>query len=477
MTTAPEFGLPPSARPALANWRRPAARPRASDQAVHGLGTLCLHAFLAAQFLSLTRAFFSQRLGEGFAALASLAGILSVALLVPAVATYGLRGGGPLGNLVDGARLWAALVLGLAATLFFFGWLGKGYRINAVVQDLCPYLVLVAAVVLGSMSPVFAELDRPLLVLLVAALVVNAVGMTQMTNVVFQENAEDRAGIGIVAYRTQGALAFWPLLFLTARARRARDAFLVYCAVFFVLGQQILFQKRAPTVRILLVVSVFLFVLPRLRWRSPVSRGRGGWATFAGAGLLAVVVGLGAAPWLLKGQLSGLVHRMSGESYRGGAAGMLTWENERFFEAGLFLRTVQPEELVLGRGFGGYFVPNTGRWGTFTEDVGEVVRRQLHVGALMPFFKGGLALALVFYAGLAYALARGRRFLGEPLAAAAFFVVLVRALFLVLEGWFIMSVSFDIVMVGLCMGHLLSRERGARLVRRPPWARTARPLS
>ena len=165
------------------------------------------------------------------------------------------------------------------------------------------------------------------------------------------------------------------------------------------------------------------------------------------AGLLALVLGLGAAPWLLKGQLSGLLHRLSGAKYQGGAAGMLTWENERFFEAAMFLRTVQPEELVFGRGFGGYFVPTTGGWGTFSDDVGEVVRRQVHVGALMPFFKGGLALALAFYAGLTYALVRGRRFLGEPLAAAAFFVILVRTIFLVLEGWFIMSVSFDLVMV------------------------------
>jgi hypothetical protein len=471
----PELGLPGNTRPAPTAWRPAAAPPRASDQALGSLGTLCLHAFLAAQFVSLTRLFFSQRLGEGFAVVASFAGILSVALLLPAVAIHGLRGEGLLGNLVEGARLWAALVLGLAVFLFLYGWLGRGYRINAVVQDFCPYLVLVASVVLGSVSRAFKELDRPLLALLAAALVVNAIGMTQITDVVFQEYAEDRAGIGVVAYRTQGALAFWPLLFLTARYRRPWQAFLVYCSVFFVLGQQILFQKRGPTVRILLIVAVFLFVLPRLRRPGAAASGRRGWAAFASAGLLALVVGLGAAPWLLKGQLSGLLHRLSGAKYEGGAAGMLTWENERFFEAAMFLRTVQPEELVFGRGFGGYFVPSTGGWGTFSDDVGEVVRRQVHVGFLMPFFKGGLALALAFYAGLAHALVRGRRFLGDPLAAAAFFVVLVRTIFLVLEGWFIMSVSFDLVMVGLCMGYLLSRERAAGAARRLAWARVAGP--
>jgi hypothetical protein len=141
---------------------------------------------------------------------------------------------------------------------------------------------------------------------------------------------------------------------------------------------------------------------------------------------------------------------------------MLTWENERFFEAGMFFRTLEPQELVFGRGFGGYFVPDTPGWGVWLDDVDVVGRRQLHVGGLMPFFKGGLALALAYYVGLVLALWRGRLVLREPLAAAAFFVVLIHSVFLLQEGWFTMSVSFDLVVVGLCMGHLLSLERDRR---------------
>jgi hypothetical protein len=230
--------------------------------------------------------------------------------------------------------------------------------------------------------------------------------------------------------------------------------------VFLVFAQQILFQKRGPTVRVLLYVLVFLLVLPRLlRRERRARRRRGGLATFAGAGAVALAVALSVSPWLIKGQLAGLLHRLSGQAYSGGAAGMLTFENERFFEASMFLRSLEPQELVLGRGFGGYFIPDTAGWGVYLDDVGSVARRQLHVGALMPFFKGGLALGLAYYAGLALALSRGRRFLGQPVAAACFFVVLLHALFLLQEGWFIMSCCFDLVMVGLAMGHLLSRER------------------
>jgi hypothetical protein len=459
MTTVPPVGGRVLAVPAEA-WRLPVGSPRASEQALWFMGKLCLLGFLAAQFVSLTRLFWSQRLGAGALGLATVAGIASVALLLPAATIYGLRADGPLGNLVDGARLWAVLLLGLSLLLFFYGWAVKGYRLNPVVHDLCPYLVIVGAVVLGSMSRVFADLDRPLLALLVVALVVNALGMTEITDVVSEIEAEDRAGIAIIGYRTQGALAFWPLLFLTARQRRPVAAFLAYSAVFFVLAQQILFQKRGPSVRVLLFVVVFVFVLPRLvRPRSP--EGRRSSVTFASAGALALAVSLTAAPWLFEGQLAGLMKRISGQAYEGGAAGMLTYENERFFEAGMFLRTLEPEELLLGRGFGGYFIPQVEGWGGLMEDLGVVARRQLHVGGLMPFFKGGLALFVSYYAALALALARGRRFLAQPVAAAAFFVLVIHALFLTLEGWFIMSSSFDLLMVGLCMGYLLSRERDA----------------
>jgi hypothetical protein len=190
-----------------------------------------------------------------------------------------------------------------------------------------------------------------------------------------------------------------------------------------------------------------------------------------------VMVALTVAPWLLPARAAGLLNRFSGRAYGAEAAPMPTRENERFVEAGMFLRTLGAQELVFGRGFGGYFVPDTPGWGELLEDVGVVGRRQLHPGGLMPFFKGGLALALAYYAGLAYTLWRGRRALREPLGAAAFFVVLIHAIFLLQEGWFTMSVSFEMFVVGLCIGYLLSRDRerrpddGARVIVSDRWPR------
>lgn len=434
--------------------------PRAADRTLEGLGALCVKGFLVAQFLSLTRLFFSNHLGDGVAAYASMAGLLSVGLLAPAVAAYGVASGSVFGRLVEGGRLWVCGLGLVAAALFFYGWLVRGYALAPSAHDFAPYLVLLASAVLGSQPRVWRDIDRTLLVLFVAGLVINLLGMTEMSRVVSEATSEDRAGVSIVAYRTQGALAFWPLLFLTARFRRPAIAWVIYAGVFFVLGQQILFQKRSPTFRVVLFVLVFL-ALPRMI-RVPSAVERRARILFVGAAGVAVAAALSIAPWLFEGQMLGLARRLSGQAYSGGAAGMLTTENERFFEARLFLRTLEPEEMVIGRGFGGYFRPDASWWGIWLEDVGEFGRRQLHVGGLMPLFKGGLLLTGAYYSGVALAVSRGIRARGRPLAAAALFVVLLHLFFLLQEGWFVMSVSFDLMMVGLCLGHLLSRDLDLR---------------
>jgi hypothetical protein len=442
-------------------WRASAFAPRASERAVAALGALCLNAFLAAQFFSLTRSFFMRHFGEGVATLASQAGIDSVALLLPALLAYGREAGSLFGTLTPPARLWASGVLGLSASLFLYGWLGRGYAINAVVHDLCPYLVIVSAVILGSNRRAWKDVNPAMVGLFLLGLVLSAIGMTPIRQVVSEAFAEDRAGPTIVAYRMQGALAFWPLLFLTARRRRPLTALLIFAGLFFVFGQQILFQERSPSVRVLVYVVVFLVVLPRLLRREGGPKRRRHLAALVVAGAVAVMLALTVTPWLFTAQAEALRRRLGGKAYSGGA-GMLAGENERFFEAGMVFRTRQPRELAFGRGFGGNFVPDTPGGGERPGDVNVVGRRQLHVGGLVPFFEGGLALAFVYYAGLAYALRRGRLALREPLGAAAFFVVLVATAFLLQEGWFTMSVSFDLFAVGLCMGYLLSREKERR---------------
>ncbi|HEY7514830.1 MAG TPA: hypothetical protein VIC87_10150, partial [Vicinamibacteria bacterium] len=144
--------------------------PRASDHAVAAFGRGCLKLFLAAQFLSLTRLFFVDILGDGVTPVASQAGVVSVALLVPAVLVYGLRSGSIFGNLIPAAQHWVVMVTGVGLLLFAYGWLGKGYNVNPCIHDLAAYVVVVACTILGSQRAVWEDTNRFLLALFAAAL-------------------------------------------------------------------------------------------------------------------------------------------------------------------------------------------------------------------------------------------------------------------------------------------------------------------
>jgi hypothetical protein len=462
--------LPTASEPRRVAWTVVTAAPRPSDQAVGGLGRLCLQVFLVAQFFSLTRVFFLEHFGMGLSSYASQAGLTSVLLLFPAVVFYGLREGSVFGKLIPRARFWSFYVTGHAVALFLWGWLGNGYELTIVSKEFAPCLVVVGCVILGSIPRVWRDIDRLVLVLFAAALVVNALGMTEMTSVVSETDAEAREARSVVAYRTQWALSFLPLLLFTARQRRPRAALLIFAGVAFALAQQILFQKRAPTVRVLLYMLVFLVVIPWLRPRRLATAGEARIQTmFAAVFAIGLFACVAAAPWLFQGQFAGLTRRLSGDSYEGGATAMLTSENERFLEAGMFFRSLGPQEIVFGRGFGGYFVPDLPGRGGWLDDANDFGVRWLHVGGLLPFFKGGLVFALAYYLAYGLALLRGRRLFAEPLSLAAVLVLLLHMLFLLQESWFAMSVSYDLVVVGLCLGHLLSRERDLPAVR-AAWA-------
>jgi hypothetical protein len=458
-------------RPNPLPWTPLQPAPRASEQAFAGFGSLCFKAFLACQFLSLTRAFFIEHMGDAVGTLAGMAGIYSVVLLLPAVAAYGMRQGSVLGTLGPGARFWSLAVLFHSSLLLVYGLL-RGHDPIVAGKEAEPYLVIVAAVILGSMPRIWKDTDRFVLVLYALALVINIVGMTEMTDVVSEVNAESREARSILAYRTQWALAFTPFLFFTSRLRKPSTALLIFAGVFFSLAQQILFQKRAPTVRVLLYIVVFVLVLPRLRPR----RLAGGEARiqtlFATVCAIGIFISLSAAPWLFRGQLSGLTRRLSGDSYSGGATAMLTTENERFIEAGMFFRSLGPAEVVFGRGFGGWFVPDRLDHFGWIDEINSYGVRWLHVGGLIPFFKGGLLFAFLYYSIYFPALLRGWRLRADPFAAAAFFVLVFHVLFLFQESWFHMSTSLDLVLVGLCLGYVLSRDtaRHAPAPAPPPWA-------
>ena len=352
-------------------WDPPLARPQASEQAVFALGKLCLLAFLAAQFLSLTRLFFSQHLGDGVTAVASVAGIASVALLLPAVLIYGLQAEGPLGNLVRrGAALGrpgrGARVRPVPLRLDGQGLPGERRRARPVPLPRDRLRGRARIELPGPRGPGPAAARAP---------PGGARGECP------GHDPDDRRRDGGLRRGPRGHRESSPI------ARRARSRSGLFSSSPRARGARArrssstrrcsssspsrsCSRSGAPPFASCSSCSCSWSCSRASRDARSPRNGHRGWVTFATAGALALVVALCVAPWLFEGQLAGLLNRLSGQRYSGGAAGHAD-VGERALLRGRHVPAdrCEPQELVLGRGFGGYFVPDTPGWGVYMEDL------------------------------------------------------------------------------------------------------------
>lgn len=421
--------------------------------------------------------------GDSVNTYAAIAGYASIILLIPSLLETGRKTGGTFGALSPAGRAWIWLVSITSAGLCYYGFAFKHYAPKEILQDVAPFIVVLSCAILGSSDAFWKTLLRDLLLFFLAGLVINLIAIKDIIGGFTTLDVQQRVTRETISYKTQLALAMWPLLLLTCRSRSATARLLVFIGMGFVFLQQVLYQKRIITVRIAVTVLIFLVVLPWVarHWKQP-------WGVqlenrirllFVTAFGLVTLGSLLFAGDLIMGQFAGLMNRFQGkgfERYEGGLFSVMTTENERFLEGIYLIRSFAPHEYLIGRGMGGYYdsplidiVSSEQLYRSlYLDDLGIFGRREMEVGFLMPFLKGGLLLTFAYYFGGIAVLLSWKRCFRDPLSTAAYFVVAINLVFIFQEGWFIMPGSFDLVIVGASLGRCLAKPRleGSRPVRR-----------
>lgn len=427
---------------------KPQARVAVKRQGMRHLGALAFWLFLLAQLFSLVRIYlfevFNQQL---LAPLATAAGIGSLALLPISVFGYGEYMGDVFGHLRRGVRVWIVLSFIWITLAALYGWQVQGYIINAVMQDYGPYLILLTCMILGSIPEFWDDVFPAFLLVTVISAGVNILGFQNFNDLIVQFGVQGRFLSEVTAYETRTALHLWPLLLLTVgRWQRRLPMFLVYATAIISLAMQILFQKRLETAVTLAFIAIFGFVMPRFapNWETletsvTITRLRNRFL------VLILVVAIGSflwAPEIVTGQTSAWFNRyMQRDASRiGEAAGMLNY--------------LQDYEYLIGRGMGGYFeyTDENGVWGEYMADVGVIGRRQLHMGALMPLFKGGMILMLLYYTFVLLVFRSVRKYTKDLLSLACFSIIVVMTLQSLQGAMMVMVASYNMVMIGLCFG-------------------------
>ena len=433
---------------------------------------LLLALFIAGQFLGLARNFFMSVVSPVFNEVAAVSAYGSI-LLLPLMWVQYRNASRPGEGIGSFGAAWVTVLAVLATLSALLGW-KNGYFLREVIQDYAPYVILCAFVLIGSRKVFWDDLVWLMPTLLFFALMVNAAGFVGFGELIDRDVGE-RVARESLAYRTQAVLAMWGMALLLMRRQRPAYKILAVAALYFYLGQQVLFQKRLGTIESALYLGGFFLVIPLFSQHRDQRDRIEDAKLFMGllvAALLAGLVALVLSGDLFFAQLQSLFQRFvglgTGQRKEGtGLIATLLVENERFALAKRMFEDFSPWEWMIGRGMGGHFaieitlndndrVRQMQYISHFLPDVGEFGRRGLEVGWLMPFLKGGFALMGTILFGVLNCILRLSRLRSDPVSLAAWTWLLIESVYLLQGGSFVVSTSYRLVLLGACLGRCLA---------------------
>ncbi len=366
-------------------------------------------------------------------------GLLSIPTMVLATWKYRQALGPPPG--VSGYRVNLAIFALLVPLLAFYGYL-RGNLLQYTLLDLAVYILIFCFLYLGRYDQVWADLEKPLCLLMLAGILLIVAGTFRPAVRIGYEGIElaeigrGRYTVFTLGYDLKMLLGLAPLIFAMGYMRPRWDWVKITGVVGIVaaITMQVYFQKRAPTLRELAYAGMVVLIIPMFHKKVKM-----GTTALLVVGTIVVVA------------LAGGQHVEKLLTRYGEGAPLL--ENERWFEAGALLKDFNPLDYMVGRGMGGYFTPpvNWQAGVVFVNYQGDMGRPSLHVGMLFPLLKGGLIFMAVYYAFFfRLFVPKGRAWYLNRYNAAAMAVLPVYWFFQLIGGPPSIYASYDCVLIGLC---------------------------
>ena len=337
---------------------------------------------------------------------------------------------------------FTAKVLMLFLAIIFLCLYGifRGNFLTYIFTDAWILMVILCFLVLGRYDQPWYDMEKPLIILFWIGFAMVLVGLFRpevmiSTWGVDVSTEKDQASSATLGYDVQFLLSFWPICFALAYFRPRMDKWRILglgTAVAY-LALQIYFLKRAPSARVFAYVITIVFVAAIVHAR-PVS-----WTTILLITAFVVIAGTMVST-------EALLRRFK-EAER----------TSRFSEAWALLDDLSGAEVLIGRGMGGYFKPPEG-WRAGLAVVnknGEMGRTGVHIGACIPYLKGGL---LLFLLNLSFVVPmfrrKGSEWYTDRLNLAAISTLPVWLLFQLTEGSPSLGAPYDAIIFGFACARM-----------------------
>ena len=240
-----------------------------------------------------------------------------------------------------------------------------------------------------------------------------------------------------LAYEVSPTLDFWPFVFLFAlfSEKQPFRKIWVYIPIVVYLGFQLFFVKRAPSVRVLAIVTLAVTAF----WY----RERRG--DFIIRILVGIIFLIGAVALFAP---KNLIERFQKE------------DTSRQTEAISMLKQFDFGEMVIGKGLGGYYLLEEGAGLIEVNDQGDIGKHILHIGLFYPYLKGGILLFTLVLAHVIRSIYIGVRMFKRlhPYQLGALVFIIIYSLFRLIEGPFSPGLVFDGFLFGTSLGLLNQRQ-------------------
>jgi len=314
-------------------------------------------------------------------------------------------------------------------------------------------VILFGSILLGARRKNWEHIDKLFIVLLFYAIVVNTVSLPLIKSFAREDTEHS------VTNKLQVLL--YPVLFYIYlykyRVRKLDKIIIISAFVLFII-EQILFQKRLPSLRIIITLLIMVYI-------QNIRTNPSFWSYLGNVARRALLIFIPVAIAVVV--ISTVIDLKIADSLRlfnERITGKYGFVHNIVYDTRLYIASVVIENIfsnynyVVGRGFGGYILDPRLYWIVDTGEGQFNGTSQIEIGHTWPVWKGGLLFWISINALFISLVVSFRKYRNSYFNLACWAFILIHFIFLLGENIWTGPWQFYLIVLGASIGHLLGRS-------------------
>lgn len=325
----------------------------------------------------------------------------------------------------------------------------KGYLYTVIIQDFGSVLLYVSGIFIGSKKLNWYYIKKYYYIVMILGGLVALVSLSTIGSIALRSDT-----YGSLPYELQYFL--WPVYFFILtypfESNKKYKRIIIF-VIILQLFEQIIFQKRLPLVKTVLLITIAFFIIP-----SSFSKYQIIIRNITVILMSFLVSAILISPFFGNKAMQEAVDSLFERFTSSGSVYNTAVYDARFQAVPIVLANVHKDEELLGKGFGNTLKTRDFWWNRVNTGGQFVGVSTTEIGQLWLYWKGGIMLFLLlnlFFITILFSYKKIRK---EPVQFAFWIMVLVQFLFLYGESW-VGANQFNLILYGMCAGQLISKDK------------------